>query len=74
MGNYKQTSTGAMADVDFSKEVEEENRKAREAYEDYLKRAMSGEKVTLPKIVNKKEGGSVCSRPTGKGFGKARKR
>ena len=23
---------------------------------------------------NKKEGGSICGRPTGKGFGKARKR
>lgn len=26
------------------------------------------------KTVNKKDGGSICGRPTGKGFGKARKR
>lgn len=49
--------------------------------EEYYKKSMEGEQVPHPltgtvpgKKVNKKEGGSVCGRPTGKGFGKARKR
>lgn len=74
MGNYKKTSTGAMADVDFSQQVEDENKKRQEEYEQYLKDAMAGKKVSPPGTVNKKEGGSVCGRATGKGFGKARKR
>lgn len=74
MGNYRQTSTGAVADVDFSQQVEDENKKRREEYEKYLKDAMEGKNVNPPGTVGRKEGGSVCGRATGKGFGKARKR
>lgn len=80
MPNYKQTSTGAMADLDFSKEVDEANKKAEEAFRkfrsgegpDPTKKPEGGKQGRMTE--DYKNGGSVCGRPTGKGFGKARKR
>ena len=83
MPNYKQTSTGAGADADFSARVEAERKQAEKEYEDYLsgkgpnpyKKSEGGKQGRMTKghTTNKKDGGKV-GRPTGKGFGKARKR
>ena len=70
--NYAEKTTGV--NKTFSQEVEEENRKRQEEYEQYLKDAMAGKKVSPPGTVNKKEGGSMCGKPTGQGYRKARMR
>lgn len=58
--DYRTTSTGAMADLEFSKRNEEENKRVMEEME--------------KREVNRKDGGSICARPTGKGMGAARTR
>jgi hypothetical protein len=74
MENYRQTSTGAVADVDFSKEVEDRNKKIEAEYAKFLKEAREGENPENPGVVNRMVGGSMCGRATGQGYGKARKR
>lgn len=83
-GRYKKTSTGAIADADFSAKIEEKRKQDKKEYKDYLsgkgpnpfKKTEGGKQKRMTKkhTTNKKQGGSVCARPTGKGFGKARKR
>lgn len=61
------------------KVTEEEVRKtlkgvpSQEFLDMYFSRPESSEEST-DKTIKKKDGGSICARPTGKGFGKARKR
>lgn len=74
MRNYRKTSTGAVADVDFSKEVEDRNKKIEAEYAKFLRMVKEGENPKNPGVVNNKEGGSMCGRATGQGYGKARKR
>jgi len=72
MEDYTQTSTGAMADVNFSKELEKEQKKRRKEYEEYIRNALDGKNVSPPKEFE--DGGSICGRPTGQGYRKARMR
>ena len=73
MGDYKKTSTGAMANVKRSEDIEKDREKAQKEYSDYVERALKGEDVKHPGTAYKAEGGMV-GRPSGKGFGKARAR
>lgn len=76
--NYAEKTTGV--NKTFSQEVEEENKKAEEAFKKF--RSGEGPDPTKDNKNSKqsrmtkgfKDGGSICGRPTGKGFGKARKR
>ena len=74
MRNYRKTSTGAVADVDFSEEVEKRNQQIEKDYAEFLKKVKEGKNPKNPGVVNRMEGGSMCGRATGQGYGKARKR
>jgi len=81
MPNYKQTSTGAIADADFSEQIEKDRREAMKQYELYLQGKAPNPYETDNKgskqsrmTRNKEDGGSVCGKPTGQGFGQARMR